>query len=184
MSEDEADAEILSLATEDTGKFAIGVGYPLPEPMQLALERGMQNEWFRLVDVSFVEAAPTHLCRIFLLTAAGRWRRSQLKIAGLPEPAQTGAEASDEPNARQHAISWMRSFAYRAGLTYERVIEIGREHLATGYLYIEHDSMRALDAYCEDRPSFWEYFGQITGITPPTNPSAPFSSSIFEDGAP
>jgi hypothetical protein len=74
MSDDEADAEILALATADTGKFAIAVTYTLPEPLQLAFERGLVKEWYRLIDVAFVAAAPQHLCRVFTLTDAGRER--------------------------------------------------------------------------------------------------------------
>jgi hypothetical protein len=76
-----ADLAILNLATEDTGKFAIEVGYPLTVSEQEALERGMAKDWYRLIDVTTrLAAAPSgSLVRVFLLTDVGRYRRAVLR---------------------------------------------------------------------------------------------------------
>lgn len=79
MTEDQADFDLLSLATDDTGKFAIAINCILPTHIQLAFERGLQNEWMRLIDIAFPAAVPNHLCRIFLLTKAGRDHRDELR---------------------------------------------------------------------------------------------------------
>ena len=176
MEEDAADAELLSLATEDTGKFAIGIDYKLSDALQLALERGMQNEWFRLVDVSVAAESQGHICRIFLLTAAGRWRLKRLKSQQCTpaiEPEQPATAVNDDRPPLQVAIDWMQGFADRAGLSYDGVIEIGREHLATGYIHTGYP--KESNAYRDDPSVFWMHFGAITGITPPANPTTPFS---------
>lgn len=81
---DEADFRLLSLAS-DKRKFAIQVGYvPSPE-IQFAFERGIDNEWFTLVDVSSVAAAPGRLMRLFRLTDAGMKRLAEVRhIGGAP----------------------------------------------------------------------------------------------------
>lgn len=79
MTEDEADLKLLSLATAK-GKFALDVLYvPSSLEEQLAIERGQEQEWFRLVDVSQVAAAPRRLFRVFILTPAGWARLRKLK---------------------------------------------------------------------------------------------------------
>lgn len=75
---DEADLYILGLANEK-GKFAIEVGLRLKPCAQEALERGMDNEWFTLIDISHANIAPSLLLRIFRLTPAGKHRLSVLK---------------------------------------------------------------------------------------------------------
>lgn len=78
---DEAELRLLSLANEK-GKFAILVGLPLGQAMQDAFERGIDNEWFALVDVGMVAAAgPGRLMRVFRLTQAGQERRAELRAA-------------------------------------------------------------------------------------------------------
>jgi hypothetical protein len=79
MTEQEADYKVLSLATEDTFKFALGITMIMNEPMQLAFERGLGRDWFRLIDVSPVSAARGQVCRVFKLTDAGRARLAELK---------------------------------------------------------------------------------------------------------
>jgi len=83
MTNDEADLAILSLANEKL-KFALEIGRPAFEGtedayLQLALERGIDGEWFTLVDVSPVAEFPGRLFRIFRLTDAGVARLKQLK---------------------------------------------------------------------------------------------------------
>lgn len=78
MLNDEADWRLLSLANEK-GKFAIPFGLaPAPE-LQAALERGIDREWFTLVDVGTVSALPGVLMRVFRLTRSGRERLADLK---------------------------------------------------------------------------------------------------------
>lgn len=80
ITDDEADWNILKLANPK-GKFAIQVG-PLPvRQEQEAFERGIDNEWWRLVDIGPVSSAPRGLVfRIFKLTEAGRARRVELAV--------------------------------------------------------------------------------------------------------
>lgn len=79
MTNDEADRKLLGLANEKH-KFALEIGH-LDVDMQFALERGIDNEWFTLVDVSRLAARPG-VFRIFRLTDAGVRR-----LADLPDPA-------------------------------------------------------------------------------------------------
>jgi len=72
-SENEADARLLSLANEK-GKFAIQLGYEMDEAMNDAFERGIDKEWFTLVDIAPLAASAGVICRVFKLTALG-WRR-------------------------------------------------------------------------------------------------------------
>lgn len=76
---DAADLRLLKLANEK-GKFAIEVGFPMDQDLQGAFERGIDNDWFTLVDLSPVACAPMGcLMRVFKLTAAGRYRLQALK---------------------------------------------------------------------------------------------------------
>lgn len=76
MTTDEADFMLLKLANEK-GKFAIEVGCKMGPDLRAAFERGIDNEWFTLVDVSGVTVVPGRLMRVFRLTAAGwKYRRS------------------------------------------------------------------------------------------------------------
>jgi len=77
-SDDEADWRLLGLAN-GKGKFAIHLGLVLDLDDQVAFERGIDREWFRLVDVSPVAAVSGRsLLRVFRLTQAGRARRAEL----------------------------------------------------------------------------------------------------------
>ena len=78
VTDDSADLELLKLANEK-GKFAIQLGYRLEPYMQFALERGMDSEWFTLVDISPVSVVPgSGYLRIFRLTEKGRARLASL----------------------------------------------------------------------------------------------------------
>lgn len=74
MTDDErAELEVLSLSNEKH-KFAIELGFDDWEPrLQYAFERGIDNQWFTLVDISFVAASPrfTRMLRVFRLTDEG-----------------------------------------------------------------------------------------------------------------
>jgi len=73
-----ADFWLLSLANAQR-KFAIQIGYDLTPEQQAAFERGIDNHWFDLVDVSPVSEAPKSIImRIFRLTDAGVARLEEL----------------------------------------------------------------------------------------------------------
>lgn len=77
--QDEADWLLLKLANEK-GKFALGMGVIPDEQLQLAFERGIDADWFMLVDVSPLAAAPmSGIFRIFRLTQRGHARRAHLE---------------------------------------------------------------------------------------------------------
>lgn len=76
-SDDEADLRLLTLANHK-GKFAIELGLSVSEQQQYAFERGIDNQWFTLVDVSPIVSAPYRLMRVFRLTEAGLTRRDEL----------------------------------------------------------------------------------------------------------
>lgn len=76
--EDAADLLLLNLAN-DRRKFAIQVGYPFDAGQTAAFERGIDNEWFALVDVSPIAAAPRVMMRVFRLTDTGLRRLAELK---------------------------------------------------------------------------------------------------------
>jgi hypothetical protein len=71
---------ILGLANEK-GKFAIAVGLALDETRQTVLERGMDEDWFRLIDVTPLTVAPTYCNRVFKLTPTGEMIRNQAREA-------------------------------------------------------------------------------------------------------
>ena len=73
---DEADRELLDLANEK-GKFALDILGIDDEDLQLAFERGIDQDWFTLVDVSYISVT-SHLMRIFKLTEAGEQRLKEL----------------------------------------------------------------------------------------------------------
>jgi hypothetical protein len=76
--ESDAEFELLSMANEKR-KFAIEIGLEVAH-LQPAFERGIDEDWFRLVDVSFVAAsvARGRLMRVFRLTDAGLARLAEL----------------------------------------------------------------------------------------------------------
>lgn len=78
MTEDEADFKILGMANE-RDKFGLDVRGIDDPNLQQAFERGIDHNWFTLVDVSFVAAYPGVLMRVFKLTDGGRYRLNLLK---------------------------------------------------------------------------------------------------------
>jgi hypothetical protein len=82
MPPDEAKAilSILGLANEK-GKFAVAIGIALDEMRQTMLERGMDEDWFRLIDVTPLAAAPTYFNRVFKLTPTGEMMRNRARDA-------------------------------------------------------------------------------------------------------
>lgn len=65
-----ADLEILSLANEK-GKFAIEIGARMSPLQKQGFERGIDKQYFTLVDVSPIANHPDRLFRIFRLTPLG-----------------------------------------------------------------------------------------------------------------
>jgi len=77
--EEADDYRLLSLANEKR-KFAISIYMVLDQGLQDALERGIDAEWFRLIDVSFLANAPGWgLTRVFRLTDVGTDRLDALR---------------------------------------------------------------------------------------------------------
>lgn len=72
-TDEEADFALLSFANEK-GKFWLQVGCMPDQHLQLALERGIDKEWFRLGDISPIAMYPRKLFRLFYLTPNG-WAR-------------------------------------------------------------------------------------------------------------
>jgi hypothetical protein len=78
VTNDAADHELLKLANEK-GKFALQLGLELEDYLQSAFERGIDQEWFTLVDLSEIAEAPqAGLMRVFRLTESGRKRLDTL----------------------------------------------------------------------------------------------------------
>lgn len=75
-----ADWTVLSRANAQ-GKFAIDLYMVLPERVQLALERGQEREWYRLIDISPLAVSNGRIMRVFMLTDAGRARLAVLTSA-------------------------------------------------------------------------------------------------------
>lgn len=76
---DEAEWFYLRLANEK-GKFALSLG-PIPhEQVQEAFERGIDQGWFTLVDLTPLSSIRSNeVMRVFRLTEAGWQRRHQLQ---------------------------------------------------------------------------------------------------------
>ena len=77
MKPEEADYDLLKLANEK-GKFAIGMGYPMNEEQSAAFERGIDEDWFSLVDIARIAHSEGQYVRVFKLTEAGRAEFSRL----------------------------------------------------------------------------------------------------------
>lgn len=74
------DYALLSLASEKR-KFAIELGCAMEPGMIDAFERGIDKEWFTLVDISTqVAASPGRVLRVFRLTNAGMAYLVELKM--------------------------------------------------------------------------------------------------------
>lgn len=78
-SEEECDWEILKLANEK-GKFGIELGVIPCEHIQAAFERGIDNNWWIMVDLTFLPSHPSrNPLRLFKLTNFGEARRATLQ---------------------------------------------------------------------------------------------------------
>jgi len=82
VTDESVEFKILSLANEK-GKFAVAVAQPLDEQHQRCFERGLDCDWYRLVDVSPIMTPTVGLptpptMRIFRLTESGFKRRAWL----------------------------------------------------------------------------------------------------------
>jgi len=75
-TQDEIDMTILDLANEKD-KFALQIGATLSSQESMAFERGIDNDWFMLIDVSPIAAHPG-VFRVFKLTQAGKNRRTAI----------------------------------------------------------------------------------------------------------
>lgn len=80
ISDDRADLELLSMANEK-GKFGLDLRGIDDPNLQHALERGIDQDLFTLVDISFVAMLPLVLMRVFKLTPKGRRRLAELREA-------------------------------------------------------------------------------------------------------
>lgn len=76
-SDEDAEIRLLSLANHKR-KFALELGLPMSSLQQGAFERGIDNEWFTLVDVSPLAVEPRRAMRVFRLTDAGLKRLAEL----------------------------------------------------------------------------------------------------------
>lgn len=88
--EQRAELKLLELAN-NKGKFAIQTGYEFEPALRFAFERGLDNDWFTLIDIDMLAGrAPatvtfpggsvsTPLMKIYRLTPAGLQRRSELR---------------------------------------------------------------------------------------------------------
>jgi hypothetical protein len=83
-TEDHYDFEILRLANEN-GKFAIPFNYEINKGKKdytglvQAIERGIDNNWFFLIDISPLMWDPSRIYRIYRLTPEGKSRKLQLE---------------------------------------------------------------------------------------------------------
>lgn len=78
ITDDEADLELLGLAS-NLRKFGIPMDVAMPEPLVRAFERGIDRQWFTLVDITFrSEALPGRPLKVFRLTDAGMLRLAEL----------------------------------------------------------------------------------------------------------
>lgn len=77
ITNEEADFNLLKLAN-GKGKFGLQLAPGVGRDEEAAFQRGIDNEWFRLVDVSYI-ANSTGVFRVFKLTQAGIDRLAQLR---------------------------------------------------------------------------------------------------------
>lgn len=94
---------------------------------------------------------------------------------GQPENTQTGI--SDKSDSE----TWMRQFADDAGLSFERVLEIGRNFVEHGDYHVDYGHETSRNAFYDlQNPSeFWKHFRTLTGIDVSDGQSeiSPFSCS-------
>lgn len=78
-SDEECDWEILKLANEK-GTFGVELGLVPCDHLQAAFDRGVDNDWWRLTDVTFrPDFKSRNPVRMFKLTSFGEARRAQLE---------------------------------------------------------------------------------------------------------
>lgn len=77
ISDDEADFRLLSVADRKR-KFVVQLGHVLESEFQCALDRGIDNNWFILLDVTTAIDLPGKIFRVFRLTASGERRLNEL----------------------------------------------------------------------------------------------------------
>jgi hypothetical protein len=86
IPEERAELQLLSLANEK-GKFGLEYGMPDGQVLQEAFERGIDEEWFTLVDLCPAAAVPAtarlqqagrRVLRVFRLTPGGREQLARL----------------------------------------------------------------------------------------------------------
>jgi hypothetical protein len=74
--------------------------------------------------------------------------------------------------------NWLRNFADKAGLSYDRVLEIGRDYADNDGFYTEYDTSRARDAFYDvDSAEWWTHIERVTGITVNDKQHTPFNCS-------
>ena len=78
MSAEQAELQLLSMKSE-RNKIAIQLGLIPDQETQDALERCMENDWVRLIDVTTLPRFSAGIFRIFLVTDMGLARLSVLK---------------------------------------------------------------------------------------------------------
>jgi hypothetical protein len=84
---DEYEWDILKMATADKGKFAIGFLFTDDVKLAEAFERGLDENWYTLIDVTMQMAiAPGLPMRVYRLTDIGKLRYNELKCQ-FTEPA-------------------------------------------------------------------------------------------------
>lgn len=78
---EQATLEILQMAHDQHARFALQIGFMFDTPIKNhAFETGMNEELWRLYDISPVSAAPTGVVfRIFILTDKGRAKLAELE---------------------------------------------------------------------------------------------------------
>lgn len=89
MTDEEADLTVLSKANHKR-KFGVPFGVSLPSELQFAFERGIDNDWFRLVDIAPIAALPSNFIRLFKLTDVGVARLTTLKGQANPQMELSG----------------------------------------------------------------------------------------------
>ena len=79
MTPEEAEWNIFKRANS-AGKFAIPIGAVPDDPaVQKALERGFDEEWYALIDVSPIAELPG-IFRVYRLTPKGQRRKAALRL--------------------------------------------------------------------------------------------------------
>lgn len=80
-NEEQAELSVLQGGDQETGIFVLEVGSKYNSTLlNDAFDRGLEREWFRLIDVRRLTNRPPHeLYRVFQLSCAGRAARDAYK---------------------------------------------------------------------------------------------------------